>query len=416
MRSGCSSSCNKFPTVPGYLRSLAELAVRAGADVQPGQDVFVTAWDPAQADVARAVTEAAYLAGARYVSVLYWDGVAKASRIRHAPEGSLEFVPDWYRRNVTEAIERRGAVITIFGDPDPTVFDGTDPARLGRDLMPFIPEIHDLIASGEVNWTCIPGPNPGWAERLFGEPDVDRLWEALAPILRLDSADPAEAWRRHAEMLRDRARGLNERRFAAIRFRGPGTELEIGLIRGHQWLAADFPTKNGARPIVNIPTEEVFTAPDRTRAEGTVRMTRPVLLAGGAVVEGLRIRFAGGRAIEVDADANGDAAREQMAFDEGASRLGEVALVDGSSPVGRSGLVFGDVLLDENAASHIAWGRAYDVSVADLPSDEEGRRALGFNLSDIHQDAMIGGPEVDVYGVEPGGTEVPVIEDDSWVL
>lgn len=402
--------------MPDYLTRLADLAVRAGADVQPGQHVFVTAWDPAQADVARAVTEAAYAAGARYVSVLYWDGAAKASRIRHAPEDSLDFVPDWFRRNVTEAIDRRGAAISIFGDPNPAVFDGVDPARLGRDLMPFIPEIHELIASGEVNWTCIPGPNAGWAERLFGEPDVDRLWATLAPILRLDSEDPTEAWRSHAEMLRDRARRLNERDFDAIRFRGPGTELEVGLIQGHRWLAADFQTNNGATPIVNIPTEEVFTTPDRARVEGTVRMTRPVLLAGGALVEGLRVRFEGGRAVEVDADANGGAAREQMAFDEGASRLGEVALVDGSSPVGRSGLVFGDVLLDENAASHIAWGRAYDVTVADLPSDNAARQELGFNLSDVHQDAMIGAPEVNVYGVESRGAEVPVIENDAWVL
>jgi aminopeptidase len=402
--------------MPEYLTRLAEIAVHAGADVQPGQDVFVLAWDPAQADVARAVAEAAYAAGARYVSILYWDGPVKASRIRHAPEESLDFIPDWFRRNVTEAIDRRGAAISIFGDPNPAVFDGLDANRLGRDLMPYIPEIHDLIASGEVNWTCIPGPNAGWAFRVFGEPDVDRLWEALVPILRLDAPDPIDAWRRHAEMLRGRARLLNERGFESLHFEGPGTNLDVGLVRGHRWLAADFPAKNGARPIVNVPTEEVFTTPDRNRVAGTVRMTKPVLLTAGALVEGLRIRFEGGRAVGVDADANGAAAREQMAFDDGASRLGEVALVDESSPVGRSGIVFGDLLLDENAASHIAWGRAYDLTVPDLPAGDEERERLGFNLSDVHQDAMIGGPEVDVYGIEPGGARVPVIQADAWVL
>jgi aminopeptidase len=402
--------------MPDYLTRLAEVAVHAGADVQPGQDVFVNVWDPAQADVARAVAEAAYAAGARYVSVVYWDGPVKASRIRHAPEESLGFVPDWFRRNVTEAVERRGAAISIFGDPNPAVFDGLDATRLGRDLMPYIPEIHELIASGEVNWTCVPGPNAGWAQRLFGEPDVDRLWEALVPILRLDAPDPIVAWREHAEMLHGRARQLNERGFESLRFEGPGTDLEVGLVRGHRWLAADFPAKNGARPIVNVPTEEVFTTPDRNRVAGTVTMTKPVLLTGGALVEGLRIRFEGGRAVEVDADANGAAARQQMAFDEGASRLGEVALVDGSSPIGRSGIVFGDLLLDENAASHIAWGRAYDLTVPDLPPGDEERERLGFNLSDVHQDAMIGGPEVDVYGIEPGGARVPVIREDAWVL
>jgi aminopeptidase len=402
--------------MPEYLTSLAEIAVHAGADVQPGQDVFVNAWDPAHAHVARAVAETAYAAGARYVSVLYWDGQVKASRIRHAPEESLGFVPDWFRRNVTEAIERRAAAISIFGDPNPAVFDGLDATRLGRDLMPYIPEIHELIASGQVNWTCVPGPNAGWAQRLFGEPDVERLWEALVPILRLDAPNPVEAWRQHAEMLRGRARQLDERRFESLRFEGPGTELEVGLVRGHRWLAANFPAKNGAKPIVNVPTEEVFTTPDRNRVEGTVAMTKPILLTGGALVEGLRIRFEGGRAVEVDADANGAAAREQMAFDEGAGRLGEVALVDGSSPIGRSGIVFGDLLLDENAASHIAWGRAYDLTVPDLPSGAEDRERLGFNLSDVHQDAMIGGPEVDVYGIEPGGARVPVIREDAWVL
>jgi aminopeptidase len=306
--------------------------------------------------------------------------------------------------------------VLIFGDPNLFVVGALDATRLGRDLMPYIPEIHDLIASGEVNWTCIPGPNAGWALRVFGEPDVDRLWEALVPILRLDAPDPIDAWRRHAEMLRGRAQLLNERGFESLHFEGPGTNLDVGLVRGHRWLAADFPAKNGARPIVNVPTEEVFTTPDRYRVAGTVRMTKPVLLTAGALVEGLRIRFEGGRAVEVDAEANGAAAREQMAFDEGAARLGEVALVDGSSPVGRSGIVFGDLLLDENAASHIAWGRAYDLTVPDLPAGDEERERLGFNLSDVHQDAMIGGPEVDVYGIEPGGARVPVIQADAWVL
>jgi aminopeptidase len=402
--------------VPDYLPRLAELTVKVGIDLQPGQDVFVNAWDPVHADVARAVTDAAYRAGARYVSVLYWDGPAKASRIRHAPADSLDFVPDWFRRNITECTERRAAAVTIFGDPNPGVFDGLDATRLSRDLMPQIPEIHQLIASNEVNWTCIPGPNAGWAERVFGEPDVDRLWATLAPILRIDQEDPVEAWRLHGEKLGERARQLNERGFDAIHFQGPGTDLKVGLVRGHRWLYASFPTKRGAHPIVNLPTEEVFTTPDRNRVEGTVQATRPVLLNLGALVEGLRIRFAGGRAVEVDADANGDAVRELMAFDEGAGRLGEIALVDGSSPVGQSGLVFGDVLLDENAAAHIAWGQAYEVSVPDLPEDRAERERLGFNMSNVHQDAMIGSPEVSVSGIEAGGASVPIMQNDVWVL
>jgi aminopeptidase len=399
-----------------YLKLLAELTVHVGADLQPGQDVMVAAFDPAHAPVARAVAEEAYASGARYVSVVYWDGPVKASRLRHAPEDSLGFIPDWFRRTVTEMIERRGAVISLNGDPDPGVFADVDSKRLGRDLMPYIPEVFDLIASREVNWTVVPAPTPGWAERLFGEPDEERLWQALAPILRLDADDPVQAWREHVHRLEERADALNERGFSAVRFEGPGTDLTVGLIEGHRWLAAAFQTTWGPVPVVNMPTEEVFTTPDRSRVEGTVRMTKPVLMTGGALVEGLRLRFEGGRAVEVDADTNVDAVRTQLAFDEGASRLGEVALVDGSSPVGQSGIVFGDILLDENATSHVAWGHAYELTVPKLPQSPAEQKLFGFNLSDVHQDAMIGGPEVNVDGIEPGGARVPILRDDAWVL
>ena len=399
-----------------YLRLLAQLAVHVGADMRPGQDMMIMASDPSQAPVARAIVEEAYASGARYVSVVYWDAPVKASRLRHAPEDSLGFIPEWFRRTVTETIERRAAAITLTGDPDPGVFADVDQERLGRDQMPQIPEIFNLIGSAEVNWTVVPGPSPGWAERLFGEPDGERLWQTLAPILRLNADDPVRAWRDHVAGLEKRAGALNERRFSALRFEGPGTDLTVGLIEGHRWLAAVFPTTWGPVPVVNLPTEEVFTTPDRNRVDGTVRMTKPVLMAGGALVEGLRLRFEGGRAVEVEADTNGAAVRSQLAFDEGACRLGEVALVDGSSPVGRSGIVFGDILLDENAASHVAWGHAYELAVPGLPKGRAEQERLGFNVSDIHQDAMIGGPEVNVDGVEPGGARVRIIRDDAWVL
>jgi len=399
-----------------YLKLLAKLAVHVGADLQTGQDLMITAWDPAQAPVARAIADEAYASGAHYVSVVYWDGPVKASRLRHAPEDSLGFIPDWFRRTVTETTERRAASITLNGDPNPGVFADVDQGRLGRDLMPYIPEIFDLMGSRNVNWTVVPGPSPGWSERLFGEPDEERLWTTLAPILRLDADDPVQAWRDHVARLEARAAALNERRLSSLRFEGPGTDLTVGLIQGHRWLAAVFPTTWGPVPVVNMPTEEVFTTPDRHRVDGTVRMTKPVLMAGGALVEGLRLRFVGGRAVEVDADTNADAMRAQLAFDAGACRLGEVALVDRSSPVGQSGIVFGDILLDENATSHIAWGHAYAISVPDLSEVPAEQERLGFNLSDVHQDAMIGGPEVTVDGIEPDGAAVPIIRDDAWVL
>jgi aminopeptidase len=235
-------------------------------------------------------------------------------------------------------------------------------------------------------------------------------------MLRLDATDPVAAWREHVAHLHDRAAIMERHGFAALRFRGGGTDLTVGLLAGARWLSAGIQTAWGAPIVVNMPSEEVFTTPDRRRADGVVRATRTINLTGGGRVEGLAIRFEGGRAVEVDATRGADLVRTQMVRDGGAVRLGEVALVDGSSPVGRTGMVFGDTLIDENATSHIAWGNAYAYSVPDLPEDKDAQAALGFNRSTVHQDAMIGGPEVEVVGITGDGAEIPVISADAWVI
>jgi aminopeptidase len=403
-------------SVATYTERLADLVVRAGVGVTRGQEVVVLGLDVEHAPVVRAVCEAAYAAGARHVHAIYWDQHVKRSRVRHAPEESLAEIPAWWERLIADLVARRGALIVAWGDPAPQLFDDVDPERASKDHTPLTPSLMSAVGSGEVAWTVVASPTAGAAQALLGTPDVGKLWELFAPMLRLDADDPAAAWSDHLAALDRRSAALQERGLDALRFRGDGTDLTIGLLPGARWTSGGLVTAWGTRTIANMPTEEVFTTPDFRRTEGFVRATRPVHVVGGGVVDGLEIRFSGGRAIEVKADRGRELIQAQMAADAGAARLGEVALVDGSSPVGKTGRVFGDMLIDENATSHIAWGKAYAFTVPDLPDDDELKEAAGFNVSAVHQDAMIGGPHVDVHGVEPGGAEIPVIVQDAWEL
>jgi aminopeptidase len=403
-------------SIEDRIERLARLAVRVGAGVVPDQDVYVLGWDVEQAPLVRAIAEEAYAGGAHFVTAHYWDKHVKHARLRHAAEDSLDFVPAWLEAVTTECVERRGALISVWGDPLPDLFEDVDPARIARDHLPQTESMSVAIERGQIAWTVVPGPCRGLAQAMLGDPDLERLWDVVTPLLRLDAPDPAAAWREHTARLHARAALLDERRFDAVRFRGGGTDLIAGLAAGTRWLSAGTTTVWGAPMVVNMPSEEVFTTPDFRRVDGVVRSTRPFHLTNGGRVEGLTMRFEGGEAVAVEATRGAELVRAQMATDAGASRLGEVALVDGDSPVGRTGIVFGDLLFDENATSHIAWGGAYTVSVPGLPGDEDAHAALGVNHSVVHQDVMIGGPEVDVFGVEPGGAEVPIISADRWVL
>jgi aminopeptidase len=386
-----------------------------GLNLEPGQNVELTAYVE-HAPLVRAITRAAYAAGARYVDVWYEDEEVRHAMLRGAWDAVIGWTPPWVLSRL-HAFEDRGAVLLVRGHSDPHLFDDVDGALIARaQRIEESKAAFKQVDQGLVNWTIIGCPTEEWAREVFGEPDVERLWQAVLHTVRLDEPDPVEAWRAHLARLSERVALLDERRFDAIRFRGPGTDLTVGLHRGGQWAGPPARTAWEREHVPNMPTEEVFTTPDARRTEGTVRSTRP-LLAQGAMVRGLELRFAGGRAVEVRAESGAEVVRGQLARDPGAATLGEVALVDGSSRVGELGIVFYDTLYDENATSHIAYGGGFQklVEGAERLSEEE-RRATGISQSAIHVDFMVGGPDVDVDGVEAGGTVVPLLRDDAWQL
>jgi aminopeptidase len=397
-------------TEPRYLDALARLIAGAGVAVTDGQIVVVSA-TLGQEEIARAIAGACYDRGAQYVEINYGDPYLRRTRLTRASDQALGTIPPWTRRRMLDVEEAGGATIALTGPVAPKLLDDIDPARIGRDRV-SIPEAMEVVSRQKLRWTVVPGPTPDWAALVFGDdaPEaLDRLWDQIARVCRLDAEDPVRAWRERSAELAGVAGRLHDAQLDSLHFGGPGTDLTIGLLPGTRWDGGGTTSSEGVDYLPNIPTEEVFTSPDPERTHGMVTSTRP-LLVSGRTVSGLRIRFEAGRATEIDADDGAELIRELIAQDENAARLGEVALVDSASRVGESGLVFHDTLLDENASSHIALGFGFSHLC------DDARCAERVNVSGIHTDFMIGGPEVEITGTTRDGQEIPVLMRQSWAL
>jgi aminopeptidase len=394
-----------------WTAKLAELAV-FGANVQPGQLVAVTSYIGKE-ELTRAVTHLAYERGAKYVDVLYFDQWLKRERVEHAGEDTLDYIPPWMTERLLHFSDEHAARITLSGPHAPKALDGVDPARAGRDLLPYLPQSGEVVNKRTTNWCIVPAPTRSWAEAVY--PDLEReeayarLWEAVAHICRLDSADPTQAWTERIAELRTNAGRMNDRRFDSLRLFGPGTDVTIGILPSSTWHAGDFTTVDGVWHYPNLPTEELFTTPDPLRVDGHVSATMPLELYG-IVISGIRVEFEAGRAVKIDADAGADALRSAAAKDEGAARLGEIALVDGQGRIGPLNTVFYDTLIDENAATHIALGNGYESPV------ERKEDKARVNQSQIHIDFMIGSPELAVDGSTQDGETVPVLREGAWQI
>jgi aminopeptidase len=395
------------------LERYAKLIVEVGTNVQPGQDVLIIA-APEAARLVRAVAAQAYTRGARFIDPWYFDPQVKRIRALQAADDTLEFVPPWIGSRLSRLGEGHGVRISISPNAPPGLMDGVDSTRAGRDQLPGVPEHLQVINARTTNWCVVPWATAAWA--TFVHPGLDpdaalaALTDELIYVLRLDEDDAEAAWNERFAELHGAGTKLDALGLDALQFEGPGTDLTIGLLPTSRF-SGDVPgstTVDGVVFHANIPTEEVFTTPDPERVDGVVAATKPLDL-NGAIVDGLRIRFEGGRAVSIDADKGAEAIRARAAKDEGASRLGEVALVDREGRIGKTGTVFFNTLLDENAASHIALGNAYATAVGD-----EDRERI--NVSGIHVDFMIGSDDVTVTGLTRDGRRVPILRGGSWQI
>lgn len=402
------------------LDRLAEVAVRVGLGLQAGQELVMTA--PLEAlPLARRITEHAYRAGASLVTTLYGDDEAALMRYRFAPNASFDHAASWLYDGMGAAFRSGAARLAVAG-ANPLLLANEDPGKVGRAnraiSKAYRPAL-ELITRHEINWTIVASATPAWAAAMFPDDPPDealaKLWNAIFATSRVDGDDPVEAWKRHDANLHKRAAYLNGRRYSALQYRGPGTDFRLGLADDHLWLGGGTTAGNGFYCIPNLPTEEVFTAPHKDRADGTVTASKP-LSYQGTMIEGIQVRFEKGRIIEARATKGQEVLENLISTDDGARRLGEVALVPHSSPIAQSGLLFFNTLFDENAASHIALGQSYTSCLIDGDKlTPEQLAAKGANDSLIHVDWMIGSDKLDIDGITASNSVEPLMRNGEWV-
>lgn len=402
------------------LDRLAAVAVTVGLGLARGQELVMTA--PLDAlPLARRITEHAYKAGASLVTTLFTDEQATLMRFRHAPDESFDRAAEWLQDGLASAYRSGAARLAISGG-NPALLAKEDPIKVARANLALSKASRpalDLITRHEINWTIVACATPEWARTVFpNEPEdvaVAHLWDAIFAVTRIDLPDPLAAWKTHSANLQERARWLTEQHLSALHFKGPGTDLRVGLSDDHLWLGGGTTAANGISGLPNMPTEEVFTTPHKDRVSGTVTSTKP-LSYQGTLIEGIRVRFEGGRIVEASATQGESVLRRMIETDDGAARLGEVALVPHSSPISKSGLLFWNTLFDENAASHIALGQAYSTCIRKGDSlDPEQLASKGANTSLIHVDWMIGSGLIDVDGIGANGSAEPLMRQGEWV-
>ena len=404
------------------LDRLAEVAVRVGLGLKAGQELVLTA--PIEAlPLVRRITDHAYRAGALLVTTFFADDPCVLSRYQHAPDASFDYAPVWLQDAIATAF-RNGAARMAIAGTNPALLAGQDPAKVARTnvaMSKASKPAMELITRHEINWTIVAAATPEWAKLVFpGEPvdvAVAKLWEAIFQASRITGDDPVADWLAHGARLKQRVDMLNEKRFSALHFKSKdgSTDLKVGLADQHLWAGGGTTAGNGVYCQPNIPTEECFTTPHKDRVDGVVKATKP-LSHQGTLIENIRCRFEGGKIVEATATAGEDVLNRLISTDDGARRLGEVALVPAGSPIAASKILFWSTLFDENAASHIALGQAYSTClIGGEKMDEAALGALGANSSLIHVDWMIGSAEMDVDGISADGTAEPLMRSGEWV-